>query len=1124
MKTKRILSLLLAVLIIAGTILSAVVIPVFAEETATEGTNSPADGTVAHPYVTDGLVSLYSGTQNSRDGHDLEAAVWQDLVGQHDLTINKNDKNYFTASGLAAEGTRHLFPQGIVDVVNGQEFTVELFFSEFVSLGTTFNTFLNSSNDNFALFRRNGPDQIEFKFNGNTGEHRHKIDNGLELLQNALITVTYKVGGTCYIYINGKLMAEKPSPNTMGADNLYIGHDDGSKTFNTTFRSMRFYSRALTESEIVQNALADGAMTIADRYVGDGLVSLYSDMATGSTAGVWEDLVGENDVTVVIDENNRFVDGGYVHKGAKNFFPQPIVDLINGDAFTVELHVSDLAQGAAAYCTILSSDNDHFALFRRNSSDELEFKFAANAASSRNKVPGCLETLQNALITITYKVGGESRIYINGVLQSTMSAPSAMGADNFFFGHSQEDRFFDAVFHDIRFYSRELNADEVKANARADGYNVPESDIPVVHNPGFVTVAQPKTHIVGDISFIREINTASELEVFLAAEQKPAIALYTVSAELAVMSDKGASISTVGDVLAATEYQVLSAFRPKNAEAAEALAAYLKDIRFYDCLIVSSDPAVIKSFRSTLPTVSGVIDYTEAYKSAEALTEEQCLTIRRSMKENNGTIALLPTAVCSHETVQYLYARQVNVWVKAADTPSVTAQYDALLSGAIGVVSDATDSLLDIACNQLPANTMTRITLNVGHRGIPSKAPENTLEGSILAFEQGANVIELDVYLTTDGHVVVMHDGNTGRTCDKDVMQENCTLAELKTIHVNKGYEESETFKNCLIPTLDEYLAYFKGKDCNLYIEIKSSKTEIVKACKKLVDEYDMYGQCTVITFNEPIMAAMRQDWPEMHVGALCGGFMAGANPEADFRAAMEFIGKYNASLNPSSGGFDSLDIRVALMRGISIYPWTFRGGLAAYSNYFIWGYSGLTGDNADVLGRLARDVSYTGETTFKVGDTLNLTLSVKNYRREVEEKIAAVTILSGEQYVKLTDSTLEFAGSGEVTILLSYSERVTRNDNQNLYTQPITITIEAEETNLPETLPPETLPPETTPGTDSPDPSPDTDTPITDTSETITETDAGKKDDGCGSIMSLASILSIIIGAALTLYRRKDT
>ncbi len=1118
MKTTRALSLLLALLMVISAF-AGMTVTVAAEETV------PAVTALPNSYVKAGLVSLYSGTQNTREGHDTASTVWQDLVGNNDVTVTLEKGNTFTEEGYFHKSAQNFFPQGIVDVINGEAFTVELRISDLKPQAPAYCTMLNSSNDNFALFRRNSSDVLEFKFAANAAASRNIIEDCEKLLQDALITVTYEVGGKSTIYINGEMMSEMDAPSAMGANDFFFGHSEGNRFFDALYRSMRFYNRALTKEEVLHNAAVDGYVDVSELYVTDGLVSLYSGINTGADGAVWEDLAGDNDLPITTNDDNYFTDAGLRAKGQQFYFPQAIVDLVNSNEFTVEIQFDDFESIGGSFNTFMNSKNDHFALFRRNSNDQLEFKFAANPGDQRPKVDDGLELIDNGLITVTYKVGGSCVIYVDGEKMAEKSAPTAMGADNLFIGHADGAKQFETIYRNIRFYNRELTADEVLQNARHDGATA-RADVsgPVLETPGFVTVAQPKTNIVGDISLIRSINDAGELEKLKTASQKPAIAMYTINDKLDVLNSTGTAFSSVGDVLAATEYKVLSAFVIENTASAEALAAYLKLIKFYDCLVVSSDPAIIREFRATLPTVSGVIDFTKTYKDATALTEEQCLTIRRQMKENNGTIAILPVAVCVSDSVQYLYERQVNVWAKASDAPSVPEQYNALLSGAIGVISDATSSLLDIAMNKLPESTMSRVTLNIGHRGIPSKAPENTLEGAKLAYEEGANVVEIDVYLTTDNKVIIMHDGTTGRTCNRDLSVEGSSLAQLRELYVNKGYENNDQFKECRIPTFEEYLEFFKDKDCKIFIEIKSHKAAIVSECKKLVDQYDMYDQCSVITFNEDIMAVMRRDWPEMSVGALCGGFMGGVDPEADLRGAMSFIGKYNATLNPSSGGFEANDIRAALQRGISIYPWTFRGDLNTYKNHLLWGYSGLTGDNADVLQRLAKDIAYTGEVSeFAIGDSLSPKVNVTTYEREIDEKTPDITVIAGADIVTVSDGTLTFNGAGEVTFLLSYKQ--TRNMNYHLFTQPITVTVkgEAEETTVADIT--DVTEPDTTEDGTTNEPSvtvADTDV-IDGTVTDESSADQSGDSKGCGSTIGGLSALLLLAGVALVSKKKRD-
>ena len=874
-------------------------------------------------------------------------------------------------------------------------------------------------------------------------------------------------------------------------------------------------SALLLTSTLLSCVLLPAAAEEPLAYVTDGLVSLYKGEGNSADATVWEDSVGDNDLPITKNDKNYFTESGLCAEGAQHYFPQAIVDLVNGKAFTVEIAFGDFTSIGNDFNTFMNSANDNFALFRRNSNNNLEFKWAGKPGTSRPMVGDGLELIDNGVIAITFEVGGSCCIYVDGTVVAKVSADTAMGADNLFIGHAQASKLFSTTYKSIRFYDRALTPEEVAGNAKVDGATVID---PADKPKTYITVAQPRTNIVGDISMIRAVNSKAEMDAMTSANSLPATAIYTLNAELKALDTEGKAFATMEEIFTAHDYKIIPAFYLADKATADALVKHLKDIRFYDVMVVSADPTVIKDFRTALPQVTAVIDYTETYKDAATLTEEQCLDIRRSVKIHNGTVALLPANLCDTATVQYLYDRQVNIWVKASDEPTVTEQYDALLSGAIGVVSDATDALLDIACSKLPKNTLTRAPLNIGHRGIPAAAPENTVEGSLFAFEQGAGVIELDVYLTTDGEVVVMHDGTTGRTCNKDISVEGSTLAQLKELYVNKGFENNSKYKNCRIPTLKEYLEAFKDKDCQLFIEIKSGKTAIVKAIKECVDEYGMYDQCSVITFNEGIMAAMRRDYPEMSVGALCGGYMNGLDPEEDFRAAMTFIGKYNATLNPSAGGYEANDLRAALMRGISIYPWTFRGDLNTYKNHFLWGYSGLTGDNANVFRRLVRNVSYTpASLTVEPGGSVSLEPTVTYYNHDAKsEAPSSVTILSGEEFVTLDGNTLTFNGMGEVTFYMSYEVKV-GTDTIVLHTQPATLsTVSAPD-------PAETTAPD---GDTTKEPAEDVTTaPAEDTdapADTTAESDANTSTGGCQSVVGSIALL-MMAGAAVAVWKKKD-
>lgn len=860
-------------------------------------------------------------------------------------------------------------------------------------------------------------------------------------------------------------------------------------------------------------------------YVKDGLVAWY-DGVNNTKDGhddvslVWEDLIGGHDLPVTKDANNYFNETGFYTTQTQHYFPQAIVDVINDQSFSVEILFGEFISIGSDFNTFLNSSNDNFALFRRNSNNVLEFKFAANPSNERPTVSDGLDIIDGSTITITYLVGGECRIYVDGVLCAEVACPKTMGADDLFIGHESPSKHFKTTYRSMRFYDRELTAAEVKANAQVDGTF--DENAPSIQET-YIEVAQPVTHIVGDVAITREINSAAELSEMMSSEALPAAAIYTFDRNMNILDKESNTIASLAEILGATQYKVLPILVPVDrAEATiDALAEFVKDTRFSDICIMSQDAALVNAARTKAPSIRGAVDFTEKYATVKELTKEQCLDIRHEVKSHAASVAVLPANVCRQDTVQYLFDGQINVWARAEDAPSITQKYFALLSGAVGVISDDTQGLLDIACNQLEENTMTRVPLNVGHRGIPSLAPENTIEGSLYAYETGATCIELDIYLTKDGKIVVMHDGTTGRTCNQDLPVEASTWEQLSQLYVNKGYENNETYKNCRIPLLEDYLKAFKGKECRLFIEIKSSNSAIVPAMKALIDQYDMYGQCSVITFNTGIMTAMRQKYPEMSLGALCSGYLDEVDSNADMKAVMAFIGATNATLNPSHSGYGSKAVRAALIRGIGVFPWTFRGNANTYLNYFIWGYAGLTGDNANVLNRFVKDWQVTGTVpTLGKDETAKLAMSLTYFGDKEVANDGEIEVIEGNT-AALNGHTLTGLGSGSVALIAKYAYRLS-SERVTVYSQPIVVEMTGDD-----------IPADTTNSTDVSNP---TDTMPTDTqdelADTLTEseteavqvttsvsgdgTEGSTTDTGCGSLLS-GSLLILCGLASLT-------
>ncbi|OPZ87960.1 MAG: putative glycerophosphoryl diester phosphodiesterase 1 [bacterium ADurb.Bin425] len=123
----------------------------------------------------------------------------------------------------------------------------------------------------------------------------------------------------------------------------------------------------------------------------------------------------------------------------------------------------------------------------------------------------------------------------------------------------------------------------------------------------------------------------------------------------------------------------------------------------------------------------------------------------------------------------------------------------------------------------------------IGHRGIPTLAPENTLESFKLAFDQGADIVEMDVRLSRDNQVVVIHDRDLKRTTGVENRVSELTLKQLQELNAAHNHPKWHQ-GNCKIPSLREVFELFPDK--LLAIEIKENSSLLVKKVMSLIAEF----------------------------------------------------------------------------------------------------------------------------------------------------------------------------------------------------------------------------------------------------------------------------------------------
>ena len=159
-------------------------------------------------------------------------------------------------------------------------------------------------------------------------------------------------------------------------------------------------------------------------------------------------------------------------------------------------------------------------------------------------------------------------------------------------------------------------------------------------------------------------------------------------------------------------------------------------------------------------------------------------------------------------------------------------------------------------------------TLIVAHRGASADAPENTLPAFNLAWEQGADAIEGDFYLSKDGTIVCIHDGDTKRTSGVTNVIAETTLKNLRKLDV--GLWKDEQWKGTQIPTLAEVFKTIPAEK-KIYIEVKIGP-EIIQPLLKEIEKSGLQDeQIVIISFNPKVVHAAKVHAPQFKAFLLAG-------------------------------------------------------------------------------------------------------------------------------------------------------------------------------------------------------------------------------------------------------------
>jgi glycerophosphoryl diester phosphodiesterase len=226
----------------------------------------------------------------------------------------------------------------------------------------------------------------------------------------------------------------------------------------------------------------------------------------------------------------------------------------------------------------------------------------------------------------------------------------------------------------------------------------------------------------------------------------------------------------------------------------------------------------------------------------------------------------------------------------------------------------------------------------IAHRGFSGQYPENTLLAFAKAIEAGAEMIELDVHLSKDEQIVVIHDLDLERTTDGTGPVDSYTLAELRRFNAAKLWP-ALPFQP--IPTLSEVLALTQNRiQVNIELKLVARHRHLAELVAQELGEWGDPDQFLFSSFEHEAIGQLRRSYPQYR-GAIL--YSQETDPIAKAKAVDA------QALHPAFGSIDESGIAKAHSAGLEVNAWTINDE-PTMKRFLKWQVDGIITNHPDKL------------------------------------------------------------------------------------------------------------------------------------------------------------------------------
>lgn len=246
--------------------------------------------------------------------------------------------------------------------------------------------------------------------------------------------------------------------------------------------------------------------------------------------------------------------------------------------------------------------------------------------------------------------------------------------------------------------------------------------------------------------------------------------------------------------------------------------------------------------------------------------------------------------------------------------------------------------------------------LVIAHQGGDGLWPGETMFAYQNAAKLGVDVLEMDIHITKDGTLVLMHDEAVDRTTDGSGEIESMTLDELKKL--DAGYDwstdDGTTFpfrgKGLTIATLDEVFTAFPDK--HMTIEIKKTNASMAQPFCELIRKHKMEDKVLVASFYDDKLKEFRQTCPEVATSSAKNETTVFVLLTKPFLGSFYSPKFFSLQVPEESGGITVMTpsfVKAAHERNLAVEPWTINDA-ETMKKFIAWGVDGIITDRPDIM------------------------------------------------------------------------------------------------------------------------------------------------------------------------------